>query len=398
MTSQRGFLFAAALAVIVSWGAQLGAYLFIAPHAPRWSGPVIGMELELGSSGGALADGCADWGACAENALAIWNPYLTAVQFGVHRNSTAPIRDGDGVNSVFWASSAYGRSLDGILAITLSRYVGTRMTDADVIFNTAYSFNSYRGPWRPGLNEFRRVAVHEFGHVLGLGHPDSGGQNVLSIMNASDYDSEFPQTDDIAGARALYGAAVAPAAPGSPSGLIVSSFGSSVTLAWRAPTVGGVPTTYVVEAGSAPNSSNLANFSTGSTSTVFTASNVGAGVYYVRVRAASGVGVSAASNEAILIVGNGCSAPPTAPTTLVGSATGSTVTLAWSASGGNPTSYIVEGGSGPGLSNLANSDTGSALASLTAPGVAHGVYYVRVRGKNTCGVGPTSNEIVIIVQ
>jgi hypothetical protein len=75
---------------------------------------------------------------------------------------------------------------------------------------------------------------------------------------------------------------------------------------------------------------------------------------------------------------------------------GSTVTLTWSPAGGNPTSYIVEAGSSAGRIDLANSDTGAA-ATLTAPGVGRGVYYVRVRGKSSCGVGAASNEIVVIV-
>ena len=189
-------------------------------------------------------------------------------------------------------------------------------------------------------------------------------------MNAS----SNVQPDDIAGVTVLYGGSPQPTptptlvAPGAPSSLTVGSSGNFVSLSWRAPTV-GTPTSYVVEAGSVSGSANLANVSTGSTATVFTASNVGGGVYYVRVRAANTMGVSAPSNEAILIVSGACSAPPSAPTALVGSANGNTVTLAWGSASGNPTSYIVEGGSAPGLSNVANSDTGSAVSSLTAPGV-----------------------------
>ena len=73
------------------------------------------------------------------------------------------------------------------------------------------------------------------------------------------------------------------------------------------------------------------------------------------------------------------------------------VTLNWNPSGGNPTSYIVEAGSAMGLTNVANSDTGSTAPLLTAPGVGRGIYYIRVRGKNSCGIGPASNEIVVIV-
>jgi hypothetical protein len=40
------------------------------------------------------------------------------------------------------------------------------------------------------------VLAHEFGHVLGLDHPDEAGQYVSSIMNAYVSDTEAPTTDD----------------------------------------------------------------------------------------------------------------------------------------------------------------------------------------------------------
>jgi len=57
----------------------------------------------------------------------------------------------------------------------------------------------------PGYN-FNRVALHEIGHLLGLGHE----QDVPSIMNVY-YSESLPlglQADDIAGAQFIYGAAV----------------------------------------------------------------------------------------------------------------------------------------------------------------------------------------------
>ena len=76
-----------------------------------------------------------------------------------------------------------------------------------------------------------------------------------------------------------------------------------MSLQWAAPAHGGVPTTYVIEAGSARGLADLAHFSTGSLATSFSASGIAAGVYYVRVRASNGAGISAGSNEAVLSVG-----------------------------------------------------------------------------------------------
>lgn len=87
----------------------------------------------------------------------------------------------------------------------------------------------------------------------------------------------------------------------------------------------------------------------------------------------------------------------TKPGTLIGSSDGTTVSLSWGASSENPTSYTVEAGSSPGLSNLVNSDLGSATPSLVAPNVGRGLYYIRIRGKNNCGIGPASNEVLVVV-
>jgi hypothetical protein len=41
--------------------------------------------------------------------------------------------------------------------------------------------------------------------------------------------------------------------------------------------------------------------------------------------------------------------------------------------------------------------TAGATTTLTFNGVPPGMYFVRVRGQNAIGVGPASNEIVIVV-
>lgn len=66
------------------------------------------------------------------------------------------------------------------------------------VFNNLKQWDIYTGPWT-GIAEFKRVAVHELGHGLGLGHSVFG-----SIMYFQAGDPEVPQADDIAGASALY--------------------------------------------------------------------------------------------------------------------------------------------------------------------------------------------------
>ena len=169
-----------------------------------------------------------------------------------------------------------------------------------------------------------------------------------------------------------------------------------MNLAWTAPTTGGAPTGYVIEAGSTPGVANLANFNTGSTATSFSAAGVGAGTYFVRVRAANAGGVSAPSNEALLIVGSACAAPG-APSSLAASATGTTVVLTW-VGGTAASSYRLEAGSGPGGTDVLVTDLGSAATSLTAVNVGTGTYFVRLRSVNACGQSGVSNEALVIVR
>ena len=56
--------------------------------------------------------------------------------------------------------------------------------------------------------------------------------------------------------------------------------------------------------------------------------------------------------------------------------------------------YIVAVGSVPGASNLLVSPLAGSPISTVAP---PGTYYVRVRARNGCGTGPTSNEIAIVI-
>lgn len=88
--------------------------------------------------------------------------------------------------------------------------------------------------------------------------------------------------------------------PAAPTGLSGSVSGSTVSLSWTAPD--SPVSSYVLEAGSGPGFANLANFSTGGVATTFSASDVAAGRYFVRVRARNDCGAGPASNEVAIAV------------------------------------------------------------------------------------------------
>src|SRR5262249_19467282 len=90
---------------------------------------------------------------------------------------------------------------------------------------------------------------------------------------------------------------------------------------------------------------------------------------------------------------------PTAPTGLTSAVVGARVTLVWTAPAGGdaPASYVVEAGSSGGRADLANFDTGNSATSLTVDSVPAGVYYVRVRARNSAGVSGPSADVVVTV-
>lgn len=213
------------------------------------------------------------------------------------------------------------------------------------------------------------------------------------------------------GARALRAAtlSVSPAtAPGAPSNLMCSVSGSTVALSWLA-SVGGDPvTTYRLQAGSRPGLFNYADFMTLSTVTTYHAFDVLPGSYYVRVLGMNAANQSSSpSNEVLVVVGGNNSectqttvpVCPTAPRSLLNaSQSAGTISLTWSApASGTPTSYVITAGSAPGLSDLANFDTGNTALSYLATDVPAGSYHVRVYAKSSCGLSSASNEVLVFV-
>ena len=160
------------------------------------------MHLSLPPGTGTFQDGFNSFGESAEDALNIWNQHLAHMQFAVRRNSVLPPQSFDGDTSVSMSNTVYGDPFGAnTLAVTLVISRGSTMFEADVIFNNAFAFDSYRGDLQPDVEDFHRIALHEFGHVLGLGHPNQGPP---AIMRSTIGNIDSLQPDDIAGAQSLY--------------------------------------------------------------------------------------------------------------------------------------------------------------------------------------------------
>jgi hypothetical protein len=164
------------------------------------------MHLSL-PPGGPFQDGSGSLGESAEDALNIWNQYLVHIKFAVDRNSILPPSNGDADMSVLASNTVFGDAFGSrVLAVTLISTRGSITLETDVVFNSAIHFDSYRGPLQPGAQDFHRIALHEFGHVVGLDHPDEATpkQFVAAIMNSTISDIDSLQPDDIAGAQSIY--------------------------------------------------------------------------------------------------------------------------------------------------------------------------------------------------
>ncbi len=93
------------------------------------------------------------------------------------------------------------------------------MLNAPVFVNSNAPWGAYDGPLQPPLNDIRRVLLHEFGHVLGLDHPDIPSthgipaQHVVAIMNHIESNLDSLQSDDIGGILSIYPSDTSTGAP-----------------------------------------------------------------------------------------------------------------------------------------------------------------------------------------
>jgi hypothetical protein len=145
-----------------------------------------------------------------KNAANVWNQDLPGrFRFVEHTDPVTFCDTEDGIVSVGGTTalcdgSSYGRFT---LAVTLSIFFSSgpqagQLIDANITVNHGFAFSQ---------KSFQATVAHEFGHALGLAHPDQCGKDFNVLMRSA---SAFPPTDpcfvldptqaDVNGAKLLY--------------------------------------------------------------------------------------------------------------------------------------------------------------------------------------------------
>lgn len=194
----------------------------------KWPAGPIRLRLLLGDTAN-LSDG-SSYNQSARTAAQTWNALLGSIQFTTEFRSGNPLDNND-VNELGFAANIYGKDFEeNTLAVTTGYSLGNERVESDIIFNTKYTWDSYRGPRRPGVIDLQRVALHELGHVLGLDHPDEAGQTVDAIMNSRVGDRYELSPDDIEGGQSLYGPPGVPANDNFANATVINLTSGNLTL------------------------------------------------------------------------------------------------------------------------------------------------------------------------
>jgi hypothetical protein len=177
----------------------------------KWATPSVAVEMDFFAINGGASPSGVGWSQAYAEAANSWN-VTTPFRFNLSDRSIDPCAGfaagtGDNRNGTGFGDSLCGRPFGfGVLAVTITyALVGSPETvETDTIFNAGVNWDVYTGPWLGNVSDFRRVAAHEQGHMLGLDHEDDVPALMATFVSVGNT-IERPQTDDINGVNFLYG-------------------------------------------------------------------------------------------------------------------------------------------------------------------------------------------------
>ena len=351
------------------------AQAFVLLPTPPASGFVMNFNLLPTSQFNTIGYGSQSWNSLAQSAVDAWNQ--VGIGPGMDHNFflvRVPTVVGDpctrdGVNEVRRAADFCGMSFGSALAIAQSWSINGVRVEVDIVFNNTKSWDAYPGALRSAggggtLNDFYRVALHEFGHAAGLDHPDELGQAVPAIMNSTTSNIDRLQTDDINGAHAIqWGSAGPPTIPGSLSASAVSS--SQINSSWTASmgNSGSGLAGYKIERCTGSGCTSFAQIATITATSYSDTGRAASTPYTYRVRAFDNAGINSGySNTASATTARtntrAVVTSPAAGSTL----SSSTVTFTWNAGSGASQYWLYVGTTGAGSVDIYNVFQGTGLS------------------------------------
>ncbi len=218
------------------------------PLPLKWRPGSVAIQIKLGSTAN-LSDGTS-YNTSAQAAAQMWNPHLGNLQITTTIAPEGPADENNSVNELVFASDIFGKAFDGnTVAVTTVWSRGNERTRADILYNSARTWDSYDGPTRSAI-DIQRVTLHELGHLLGLDHPDEAGQSVTAIMNSRISSLDSLAADDITGAQNIYGP------PGTPANDNFANAALITLSANNTATLSGYNTNATKQAGEPNHASN----------------------------------------------------------------------------------------------------------------------------------------------
>jgi hypothetical protein len=199
-------LVAAILAAATVFSADLIAYVL---SGPKWSQPQTPYRINAANLDlPALS---------AETAVRVgadaWDQQAGAFRFVYAGASTQTTNTNDGINLVMFRNASSGSAI----ATTYWWSSGSRIIDADIVFwDGGFQFFAGSTGCSNGFY-IEDIAVHEFGHALGLGHSASNNATMFPSVSSCSTRNRTLDADDIAGVVALY----PPQVVAAPTGLRV---------------------------------------------------------------------------------------------------------------------------------------------------------------------------------